>query len=277
MRPNSVCAPTAVTTINPVPAVIKLPECSIFVRSATGVVRGKTASAALPTGADSPVRADSSATSPWASKRRPSAISLSPVPTKTRSPTTNASCEMRTRFPPRSTAGRTVAPIARNASKALALRPSIVTEIPTDSKIAITTPAHSAKSVCPSVNKCTRFTTAKITTAMTSSSVIGSAKASSTRRHNGTGRARASTFSPKRCRCASICASFSKPTCAVTPSHCSIVSPKSQCAVARRASPHVPHAAEPTSAFCVSFFSVSSPAGPATTCFVFIDLSCFKQ
>ena len=80
MRPNWVRSPTSVTTILPVPPVMKVPEYTILTRSATGVSGScSSAAASFSTGTDSPVREDSSQVREELSSSLPSAAALLPV------------------------------------------------------------------------------------------------------------------------------------------------------------------------------------------------------
>ena len=79
MRPTSVSMPVAMTTAAARPRVSTVEAITRLARSARGVSSGRAASTPLLTGADSPVRALSSAWRPAASSRRASAGTRSPA------------------------------------------------------------------------------------------------------------------------------------------------------------------------------------------------------
>ena len=149
--PNSVLLPTPVTSIWPFPADTKQPEYSIFARSATGVVSWQTTPESLFTGRLSPVSADSSTVSSLLSRSRPSATILSPVSTMTISPTTISFWVTSCGSPLRMTLISVSSLILFNASNALALFPSVMIVITTESAMAAKIPTHSRKLYSPPV------------------------------------------------------------------------------------------------------------------------------
>ena len=97
----------------------------------------------------------------------------------------------------------------RRASKALALRPSMPTEIPTESRMASATPTHSANSVWPSESRWATFTPTIISNAITSNRIIGSLKASMIRLNHPICSGRDSLFAPCASRLARTASSVS--------------------------------------------------------------------
>ena len=95
----------------------------MLARSARGV-SSSTGSVCLPTGTDSPVRADSLACNLAASSRRASAVTTSPLSRMRMSPGTNASASISWAEPPRRTRART-SPISCNASIERTARSSV--------------------------------------------------------------------------------------------------------------------------------------------------------
>ena len=117
MRPTSVSMPVAVTTAAARPRVITVEASTRLLRSARGVSAGRADRVPLLTGADSPVRALSSAWRPAASSSRASAGTRSPASRRMMSPGTSFSASSRT-VPPSRTARARGADICRSASRA---------------------------------------------------------------------------------------------------------------------------------------------------------------
>ena len=99
-RPASVRLPVATTTASARPAAIAVPAYAIDVRSATAV-SDATASTCFATGSDSPVRADSSVSTPRATTIRLSAGTMSPACNSTTSPSTSSAAAIESSLPPR--------------------------------------------------------------------------------------------------------------------------------------------------------------------------------
>ena len=96
--------PVATTRAVPRPAVISVPEMSMFTRSPKGVSSGRWSATSFSTGTDSPVMADSSAWRRLHSKIRASAGTWSPASRRITSPGTRAAAATFLRTPSRSTA-----------------------------------------------------------------------------------------------------------------------------------------------------------------------------
>ena len=92
-----------VTTIDAVPLVTEVFWNSMFVRSPSGDVAGRATALSLLTGALSPVSAASWASSVADRTIRPSAGTMSPASSWTRSPGTTSTAGTRTSPPPRTT------------------------------------------------------------------------------------------------------------------------------------------------------------------------------
>ncbi len=101
--PTSVAIPVAVTTISPRPRVTVEFMYAISTRSPSATTAPATASTDLETGVLSPVSAASSISSVAATRRRPSAGTLSPASKTATSPGTRSSAGTSTSSPPRRT------------------------------------------------------------------------------------------------------------------------------------------------------------------------------
>ena len=103
MCPIWVSMPVATTRAVPRPAVIRVPEISIFTWSPRGVSAGRASAACFSTGTDSPVMADSSAWRRLHSRIRASAGTWSPASSRITSPGTRAEAATLCRLPSRRT------------------------------------------------------------------------------------------------------------------------------------------------------------------------------
>ena len=152
--PSSVAMPVATTTPRPVPRVMAVPLCTIEVRSAMTAFRA-TGATVLSTGIDSPVRVDSSQQRFAASTRRRSAVTMSPLSSRTMSPGTSASAGTMFTLPPRLTREERE-PSQRSASMDLTARSSVTNPMsvlmPSTSRIAtasVQSPKAPARAAAP--------------------------------------------------------------------------------------------------------------------------------
>ncbi|KGD43561.1 ATPase, P-type (Transporting), HAD super, subfamily IC domain protein [Burkholderia pseudomallei] len=119
IRPSAVRGPVSVTIIRPCPRTTIEPKWTRHAASSGVGASGR--SAALSTGADSPVSSDSSTLSSCASTSQPSAGTRAPSAIHTRSPGTSSAADTSRRSPPRITSARG-ADSARSAASTPAVR-----------------------------------------------------------------------------------------------------------------------------------------------------------
>ena len=101
--PTWASAPRAVTSMTPLPCVTGVFMNAMFVWSPAPTSASASASVSFDAGVLSPVRADSSMSSEFASMIRPSAATLSPAVISTTSPSTTSSTGIDDSTPPRRT------------------------------------------------------------------------------------------------------------------------------------------------------------------------------